>query len=1024
MSRMKTFVATILCWLCALTVFADSPDEAARRYLLDTYEGRFAEPRPATAQFERKVRHALRVRCFRVEHLDVQNLGVTGDQAVAQVELTVSKRERQGAWMPAETIPLRLRLLREQDRWLVSAVEFPDAEFAEQLIAAGADEVRRLLREQPQRVTKSLGRAVYERALALLNAGKFEPAGRAGVLGREIAVAVGDRGGEALAVGIAMYSAPQGDKEAMVRRTADAVKIAEEVGDPDVLARCWYNHGRAYGAQNWEARRRGGIYAEREECFRKAVAFGERAEDPMLLSRVLYSMANIEANESNFLAARVHIDRSLVIARETGDTIGIIGGETVLATIYLEQGDRERGLFHHNRAMEVAQKIESFAYWTLVLRSGVELVKDGRLDEGRAAFARVFFRDQHGKLQTKGPVPKNHIGSALTAMASIEKENGRFDEAECLLREAAALSAADPNAFLYTLAGAYLRRGDPANALRSSLASLTDTGLVVAEKAAALQSASSAYLRLGQTDRAAAAILEAIELRESIDARVAGDAQQRAHASDETSEYHEVAAQIAIERGDPMGALAFLERGRARALTAIVENGRPGAMDDADAAAQEERERQEKELAQLSRELDRARAADMDTAALSERLRLARVSHASFLDGLAARSERRAAVRRHADAGDFADVLKRLPTGIVAVSYLVTDTQLHAFVARRAPSGTTRVIHRTKHIERKVLEQRVDDFLGMLAGRDLRVDASARELYELLIEPIDGATAGAEALLIVPDDVLWRVPFAALIDDRRRFFVERAAIVYAPSITACAIVAETGKEKPRSTTLFAVGNPTLDPMASSALTSLYRDATLGPLVDAEREVDTVRALYGPGALVLKGTQATEERTRSAIGDARIVHFATHALLDDTHPMYSRLALAHDQAAADDGWLESWEIARLDLAADIVVLSACETARGRIGGGEGVVGMAWSFFVAGARSTLATQWKVGSSSTAELMIAFHRALRAGRNPSMLKAQALRAAQLEMLRHERYRHPYYWAAFVLLGDPSAHPAPPRR
>jgi CHAT domain-containing protein len=1004
---MKTLLAALVSSLCALTVLAESADDAARRYLRDTYEGRFASARPGTAQFERRLRFAQRVRCFSIEGLAIRDVAVDGDSAVARVDVTFRKTDRltPGEWTAPETTPLRLKLVREEDRWLVANVELPDAELAEQLIAGSIDDARRLLREHPERATKGLARALYDRALALLNAAKMEAGARAGVLSREVAIAAGDRGGEALAIGIAIFTAP--DHEDPLRWGAEAVEIAKETNDPDILGRAWYNLGRAYGAYSWEARRRGRMHAERAECYRKAAMYAERAEDPLLLIRVLYSKANVAANESDHVVARRDIDRSIALAREFGDTGGIMTGETVLATIYLEQGDRERGLFHHNRALELAGRNESYAYWTLLLRSGVELVIDERYDEARAVFAKVFYRDERGNLKTKGPVPGNHIGTAVTALAHMEAAVGHFDEAECLLREAAVRSNGSADAYVYTLAPAHNRRGDFSRALQLSLSSLTDSGLYTAEKAAALLYAARAYRGLGQRDRAAAAILEAIEMRESIDARVAGDVTQRALASDQTAEYYEVAAELAIDRGDPGEALAFLERGRARVLTAIVENGRPGAMEDADAAAQDEKERQEKALAQLSRELDRARAAHADTSELSARLDRARATHASFLDGLAARSERRAAARHHAGP-------ENLPEGLVAVSYLVTETQLHAFIARRGAP----VIHRAKKIERKVVEERVDRFLESLEGRDLRFDAAARSLHQLLIAPLDDATAGAGALLIVPDGVLWRVPFAALLDARGRFLVERAAIVYAPSITACAIVAESGKDRPaRPTTLFAVGNPTLDPTAKNALTSLYRDATLGPLPDAEREVDTVRTLYGARTLVLKGTQATEERTRSAIGDARIVHFATHALLDDTHPMYSRLALARDDRATDDGWLESWEIARLDLAADIVVLSACETARGRIGGGEGVVGMAWSFFVAGARSTLATQWKVGSSSTAELMIAFHRALRAGRNPSMLKAEALRAAQLEMLADERYRHPYYWAAFVLLGDPSA-------
>jgi CHAT domain-containing protein len=100
---------------------------------------------------------------------------------------------------------------------------------------------------------------------------------------------------------------------------------------------------------------------------------------------------------------------------------------------------------------------------------------------------------------------------------------------------------------------------------------------------------------------------------------------------------------------------------------------------------------------------------------------------------------------------------------------------------------------------------------------------------------------------------------------------------------------------------------------------------------------------------------------------------------------------------------------LNLHADLVVLSACETGRGETVNGEGLLGMSWALFVAGTQATVASQWKVDSLSTADLMVAFHRALRAGAG----KADALRSAELAVMRTKDYRHPFYWAAFELIG-----------
>jgi CHAT domain-containing protein len=100
---------------------------------------------------------------------------------------------------------------------------------------------------------------------------------------------------------------------------------------------------------------------------------------------------------------------------------------------------------------------------------------------------------------------------------------------------------------------------------------------------------------------------------------------------------------------------------------------------------------------------------------------------------------------------------------------------------------------------------------------------------------------------------------------------------------------------------------------------------------------------------------------------------------------------------------------LDLKADLAVLSACETARGRIGAGEGVIGLSWALFVAGCPTTVVSQWQVESASTTELMVGFHRRLRDGAG----KAEALRGAALALMADDRYNHPFYWAGFIVIG-----------
>jgi CHAT domain-containing protein len=241
-------------------------------------------------------------------------------------------------------------------------------------------------------------------------------------------------------------------------------------------------------------------------------------------------------------------------------------------------------------------------------------------------------------------------------------------------------------------------------------------------------------------------------------------------------------------------------------------------------------------------------------------------------------------------------------------------------------------------------------------------------------------------------------------------------VSYAPSLS---VLREMGrranalkKSEQTSSTLLAMGNPKLNGETESKVRVTRRDEPLSPLPDAEKEVNALGRLYGPGSRVLIGQQAQEATMKAEASKFKILHFATHAILDDRNPLYSHIILSRtDNDQHEDGLLESWELMKLDLNAELAVLSACETARGRVAAGEGIIGMSWALFVAGSPAAVVSQWKVDSARSSELMIEFHRNLVQKRNAG--KSEALRQAALKVFRGS-YNHPTYWAGFILIGD----------
>ncbi len=252
-----------------------------------------------------------------------------------------------------------------------------------------------------------------------------------------------------------------------------------------------------------------------------------------------------------------------------------------------------------------------------------------------------------------------------------------------------------------------------------------------------------------------------------------------------------------------------------------------------------------------------------------------------------------------------------------------------------------------------------------------------------------------------------------------RYVVEDHAISYVPSLTVLReMVKDRGrraKDESGAPTLLAFGNPALGGQSGKLIKSVWRGEELAPLPEAERQVKELGRLYGlKQSKVYTGDEASEGRIKAEAGKYRIVHLAAHGILNDANPMYSQIILAQvgrSVGGDDDGLLEAWEIMKLDLNADMVVLSACETGRGRVGAGEGVIGLSWALFVAGSPATVVSQWKVASAGTTELMVEFYRKcaprtlpprrmhVAQARRLSMNKAEALRRASLKLLRSEK-------------------------
>jgi CHAT domain-containing protein len=297
-----------------------------------------------------------------------------------------------------------------------------------------------------------------------------------------------------------------------------------------------------------------------------------------------------------------------------------------------------------------------------------------------------------------------------------------------------------------------------------------------------------------------------------------------------------------------------------------------------------------------------------------------------------------------------------------------------------------------------------------------------RELYRLLILPVqDSLPSRGTHLTIVPHGPLFRLSFAALQDAQGHYLVENYALNYAPSL---GVLRFTGERKQRlgqrEPHYLIVADPlTVAPDSSTA--------ELPPLPGARQEARNLTRLLPRGeTTVLMGADASKEAVLEQLAGKTVLHFATHAIVRDDQPLDSFLALGSGRNSPPaDGHLTVPEIYGMDLQTDLVVLSACSTARGKLSG-DGIVGLTRAFFYGGAPSIMASMWDVADGPTSQLMSNFYSSLQKDHD----KSRALRTAQLQLIRALRAgsvhvntsigpvtlpEDPVFWAGFVLQGEP---------
>lgn len=703
---------------------------------------------------------------------------------------------------------------------------------------------------------------------------------------------------------------------------------------------------------------------------------------------------------------------SLNSARQTATADQVPKVLSNLGYLYMEQEDYAQADAHFHQTLKIYRSANNQREESRVLLNlGVVQQRQGKHDEALAFFRQSLDAATATKIVDVEIAALEGIGVVLTAQS-------HFDEALKALGRGLAIARETQDKMrqaelLWRTSQTYQQMQDYARAEQLAQEAVVSARAMHLPKLTFLATATlgDVYAANHKTELAIKTLKDSIDELETLRDRVAGREEGLQLFFENKVEPYRSLVTLLTMQGKDFEALHYAERAKGRVLLDVLSGGRG---DLANVLTQSERIEEQhliRKISEINQRIKSQPAGDTQTQnELYNQQDATRLELASFKDRTYVAHPELRLRSGAAHMLTLASVKTLTFTSDLAyLEYVVTEGEVGVFIVKRnRVTNEPAIRYWNLAVNTDELRLKVKKFHSMLAERHPNHRAVSRELYQLLIEPVAKDLENVRTVCIVPDSFLWTLPFQALTTKRRNYLVEQYALYYAPSLSVLHEMNDRSGQRITNESLIAFGNPVIG-----------RDEKLNqdlcPLPEAETEVAEVAATV-PFKLkrVLVGREADEKSFKALAPDYATIHLATHGVLDNRDPLYSHLLLTKtDGDVENDGSLEAREIMNMRLNADLAVLSACETGNGRISPGEGVIGMSWAFFVAGTRSMVVSHWRVDSASTSQLMKNFYQAL--ARQPNHRnKSQALREASIRLLKDPRYRHPFYWAGFVLVGS----------
>lgn len=733
------------------------------------------------------------------------------------------------------------------------------------------------------------------------------------------------------------------------------------------------------------------IYTARDEhdravtCLEEAVAIYRKLEDWEGEAIALNNLALRYFDRGLIDQALGLLERTLSSQKGSESREGMILALLHTGHLYAQLGRHEEALERYEQALALARELQDPIQEAKVVRDLAQVL----LLANRPQRALVQIQETLRSVRRTGnqPAEMSLLRIKALALLGVERSKPALTAIEQSRSLSWRLGDRDSEAQALLVKGMILsarkRFGEALNVLQESLSIQAETGSVWLRRST-LQVLGACQEILGRFSDASRTYREAMEMGESVLQGVQTDDFVLGLTKSLGLEHHRLLGLLARE-GNAEEAFSVAERARARALLRQIGVRRIDFRQGGDHGLLAEESELRIRLSQLKRQILEEQGKDFDRRdrTLLERLEreadAGRRRYETLLIRLKQTHPEHASIVQPSPL-KASEVQSLLDEQTTLIEYFVLDRETLAWVIDRESLRMVRL-----PVSARDLGGRITSVRERIAAR-IPEAVEAGGLYRDLIAPLESHIRGRR-LLIVPHGALHFLPFAALLDGEGRRLVERYPLSQIPSASVLPFLVR--KRSPDQGRLLALGDSD------------------GSLPHAAEEARAVAALYG--AQPLLGARATEAALREQARPIDVLHIATHAVTDSARPLFSRIELA--PGGGEDGDLEVHEVFGLDLTGtNLAVLSGCETALGDLTEGDDLVGWSRAFLYAGAPAVLTTLWPVDDAASAALLTRFHRHLRQGRTA----AAALQAAQREILAAERWRSPYYWAAFVLTGD----------